>query len=429
MFSTGLTAALFCFWVVAILVHVDGSNDGSTATAHGRSSMNDDTHIEPEVHRYTNVLPRDVCEKIIELGEAAGFPLESDSIDAFEVKNNNNKYSQAIDVMDEKGRVLYPDIFEELEPYIETIEDLIRNQRDERLDRMIFPDQPENRKPRLGWIFYRKYAPESARNSLVPHYDSNMFTVNIALNDDFTGGGLFYVKPAADRNPEIYYPSEENNYFLGGDHDGVPDLEDHQYTYQWVNGLKHANTTEVVFPTLETGDALIHNYTVWHAVAPLEMGIRYSMVLFYDMHNPLLIEDEEYYSHNNDDEDEGFEEDFLEITIEHAIMECDPTTGKLVHIQDDIDTYWVSDYPDEPMEAVMLNQPPGFEEGHDSYVGHEFWAFRSVPEGEEPPPLRSREVLGKIVVQAGQFEYQFVSSFTTQDDCDGADLDEEEDEL
>lgn len=171
---------VFLFWAVAVAVAIavavavpvlaNGSDDGGTGAT---DTVNPSTKvhnalIEPDVRRYTNVLPRDVCEKIIELGEAAGFALEEDSIDAFEIKNNENKHSQAIDVMDEDGNVNYPEIFEAFEPYIPNIAELIRSQRNEELDRLLFPDEPPNRVPRLGWIFYRKYSPESTRNSCTP---------------------------------------------------------------------------------------------------------------------------------------------------------------------------------------------------------------------------------------------------------------------
>jgi len=415
---------VFLFWAVAVAVAIavavavpvlaNGSDDGGTGAT---DTVNPSTKvhnalIEPDVRRYTNVLPRDVCEKIIELGEAAGFALEEDSIDAFEIKNNENKHSQAIDVMDEDGNVNYPEIFEAFEPYIPNIAELIRSQRNEELDRLLFPDEPPNRVPRLGWIFYRKYSPESTRNSLIPHFDSNMHTVNIALNDDFTGGGLFYVKPRHSNNPEDYFPNQENNYFRGEDTaDGVPWLLDYQLTYDWVNNLQHENTTGVVFPKLETGDALIHNYTVWHAVAPIKSGIRYSMVLFFDMHNPLLNHDDDFYDNYL----------LIDIGIKHEIRECDPTTGKLVYIHDDIDVFWVNDedYDDyESLEIVRENLNPGTSYKLGSYPGHELRALRSVREGEVVPPPNTRDILSSVVIEIDKEEYEFVGSFTTQEDCD-----------
>lgn len=59
---------------------------------------------------------------------------------------------------------------------------------------LYYPDQPK-RVPLLDWVFFLKYGPDTTRNSLMLHMDSNMHTINITLNDDFTGGGLFYLKP------------------------------------------------------------------------------------------------------------------------------------------------------------------------------------------------------------------------------------------
>jgi hypothetical protein len=427
MVPTAAKSAIL-FWAIAVAVSIavavavpvlasgsDGGGAGATDTVTPSTKV-DDAFIEPDVRRYTNVLPRDACEKIIKLGEAVGFPLEEDSIDAFEVKNKDNQYSQAINVMDESGNVNYPEIFEAFEPYIPNIAELIRSQRNEKMDRLLFPDEPPNRVPRLGWIFYRKYSPGSARNALIPHFDSNMHTVNIALNDDFTGGGLFYVKPRHSINPD-YFPNQENDYFrVEGTADGVPWLLEHQLTYDWVNTLQRENTTGVVFPKLETGDALIHNYTVWHAVAPIQTGIRYSLVLFFDMHNPLL-------DHNGDFYDDYF---LINMTIKHEIQECDPTTGKLVYIHDDIDVFWVNDEDDESLEIVSEDLSPGTWHRLGSYPGHELRAVRSVREGEVVPPPERRHVLASIVVEIDKEIYDFVGSFTTQEDCDIANSIEKE---
>mmetsp|Transcript_3406 Transcript_3406/g.8660 ORF Transcript_3406/g.8660 Transcript_3406/m.8660 type:complete len:199 (+) Transcript_3406:597-1193(+) len=101
-----------------------------------------------------------------------------------------------------------------------------------------------------------------------------MHTLNIALNDDFEGGSLFYIKPPADQEGEA--------------EDDRPDIPEQYKNYDWINSLKRKNTSDIIFPTLQTGDVLIYNFTLWHAVAPLEVGTRYSFVLFYDMDNPAI---------------------------------------------------------------------------------------------------------------------------------------------
>ena len=86
--------------------------------------------------------------------------------------------------------------------------DLVKNSRKREEQELLYPGDPD-REPRLDWIFFRKYSPTSDRNSLMPHHDSNVYTLNIALNDDFEGGGLFYIKPeeqeitAPDTRPVI----------------------------------------------------------------------------------------------------------------------------------------------------------------------------------------------------------------------------------
>ena len=89
-------------------------------------------------------------------------------------------------------------------------------------DEFYFPDV-EDRTPKLDWVFFRKYSPETERNSLLLHVDSNMHTLNIALNDDYEGGGLFYAKPVAGQE---------------FDSDDRPDIAHEYQNYNWTNDLK-----------------------------------------------------------------------------------------------------------------------------------------------------------------------------------------------
>lgn len=59
-----------------------------------------------------------------------------------------------------------------------------------------------------------------------------------------------------------------------------------------MNDVQRQNTSDLIFPTLETGDVIIYNFTLWHAIAPIEAGTRYSFVLFYDMDNPAIQDGE-----------------------------------------------------------------------------------------------------------------------------------------
>lgn len=184
--------------------------------------------------------------------------------------------------------------------------------------------------------------------------DTNVFTLNIALNDDFEGGGLFYVKP----------PMQD----LSKSRDDRPDLKAKMTTYEWANTVKRENTSELVFPNMQAGDVLIHNFTVWHGVAPLDKGERYSFVLFYDMDNPII-----------DDLDEGGEfivEFYHEIEDDKIVLAF---VEELANGTEILDTM-VDPFP--PFEPQSL----------DSFEGHK---FRAIVEG-------TNEVLADFVVSRDQ---------------------------
>ena len=232
--------------------------------------------LEPIVERHVGILPPEACKELIRLGNLDGFTGQQfESIDDF---SNNNTPSQSIEVYEGNDGITSPAIWKALEPYIPQLTELVKQSIDKDTDRMYFPDKADadDREPQLDWVFFRKYSPDTPRNSLKLHVDSNMHTLNIALNDDFKGGGLFYVCPPAQQ--------EETE-------DGRPNIPEEYMTYDWLNNVKRENTTDVVFPNMGMGDVLVHNYTVWHAVAPLEVGTRYSFVLFYDMDNPAIQTD------------------------------------------------------------------------------------------------------------------------------------------
>lgn len=311
--------------------------------------------MEPRVTRYAGVLPPSVCQELIRLGEQSGFNVIEESIDDYQI---NPMPSQSIEVLGyvEGGQNRIDDkaIWEALEPYTEVFAELVKKTRREEEHLLLYPDEPD-REPVLDWIFFRKYSPTSDRNSLIPHVDTNVFTLNIALNDDFEGGGLFYVKP----------PMQD----LSESMDDRPDLKEQMTTYDWANTVKRENTSEIVFPDMHAGDVLIHNFTVWHGVAPLENGERYSFVLFYDMDNPII-----------DDLDEGQGEFIVEFYHE---IEDDKIVlafvEELANGTENLDTM-VDPFP--PFEPQTL----------DSFEGHK---FRAIVEG-------TNEVLGDFVVSRDQ---------------------------
>jgi len=238
------------------------------------------------VERHVGILPPELCKELIRLGNLDGFNSGQQQFESIDDFCNNNTPSQSIEVYEggnNNGSITSPAIWKVLEPYIPQLTQLVKQSIDKDTDRMYFSSDnviDDSREPQLDWVFFRKYGPDTPRNSLKLHVDSNMHTLNIALNDDFTGGGLFYVCPPAQQQEET--------------EDGRPNIPYEELTYDWLNNVKRENTTDIVFPNMNMGDVLIHNYTVWHAVAPIEVGTRYSFVLFYDMDNPAIQQTDFY---------------------------------------------------------------------------------------------------------------------------------------
>jgi len=231
-------------------------------------------YLEPNVQRHAGVFPKSLCNEFIDLGEQAGFLVQEESIDEPEQNDPTNKIvpAQTINVYetDNKMKININNeaIWNLLEPWIPTITQIVKDNRNSEAIGKFYPDEPD-REPALDWIFLRKYSPDAERNSLTVHHDTNMNTVNIELSDDYEGGGLFYMKPLADTG-------EIQSYYNG---------------YEWTDSVKRENTSDIIFPNLQAGDAVFYNYTVEHAVAPVESGIRYSMAFFFDMDNPALRDD------------------------------------------------------------------------------------------------------------------------------------------
>jgi hypothetical protein len=155
--------------------------------------------------------------------------------------------------------------------------------------------------------------------------------------------------------------------------DGRPELKQKMMNYDWANTVKRVNTSEVVFPNMQAGDVLIHNYTVWHGVAPLEKGERYSFVLFYDMNNPHITD----LNDANDDE--------FEVEVYHEIVDVKVVlvyVEELAHGKEILDPM-LDPFP--PFEAQVLG----------SFEGHR---FRAIVEGTD-------EVLVEFVASREQKRY------------------------
>ena len=119
----------------------------------------------------------------------------------------------------------------------------------------------------------RKYSTEqdSTRKALSVHHDKNQHSVNIALNSDtdFDGGGFFVVKP----------PPQQVNY----GYNKLPSIPDAWTGLSFLEVLERKNSTEVYFPSIKAGHALLHNHTVFHGVAPIVNGAKFSLLIFFDM--------------------------------------------------------------------------------------------------------------------------------------------------
>ena len=320
-----------------------------TSDNNAGSSSSSTQFLEPTVKHFSGILPADACKELIRLGELEGFSDEPDSIDHYEPNNYNTKPSQDIEVYERTRGVTSPAIWKALQPFMETLTNLVKQSIDTELDGYYFPNKQPDRVPQLGWIFFRKYSPDSPRNSLKLHVDSNMHTLNIALNDDFKGGGIFYVKPPANQQQ---YESEVE--------DGRPQISNEYMSYEWLNNIKRQNTSDIIFPKMQPGDILIHNWTVWHAVAPIEAGTRYSFVIFYDMDNPTIQSD--FFDAEYEHEHDGIIATFL-TEIENV----------------KIDLMWVGENEngDEIIDMIEKEMVPYKEYILDTYVGHEFVAVVS----------------------------------------------------
>jgi len=260
---------------------------------------NAEEYLEPSVQRHVGVLPSSVCKQLIDLGDNAGFLVQEESIDKREQSDSTQKYipSQTIDVYNAEGdepEIQDPAIWNLLQPWIPTLSQIVKDNRNWEGFRKLYPNDPD-REPKLDWIFFRKYSPYDERNALKIHNDNNMNTVNIELSSDYEGGGLFYIKPHASTG------ETDDKYYQN---DGVG--------YEMIDAMKRENTSDIVFPNLQAGDAVFYNYTVIHGVAPVESGTRYSMAFFFDMDNPAVRED--------DDEDELLEGEF-DVSIRNELTD------------------------------------------------------------------------------------------------------------
>ena len=197
-----------------------------------------------------DALPPEVCARIIDAAERQGFSYAPDTIDR---DDSLRPPSVQLEVF-EQDEVRAPEVMALIAPYLPRLRGLV-----DRAKRAKGVDTPT----RFDWIFLRKYAAGRARDRLRAHKDGNLHSLNVFLNGraedggsggaQFAGGGLFL----AD-GPEV---------------DGVE---------VWTDEFLDAAAGVFVVPQ-RTGAAVVHDNTVWHGIAPLASGSKYSLLLFADM--------------------------------------------------------------------------------------------------------------------------------------------------
>ena len=199
------------------------------------------------------------------------------------------------------------------------------------------------------------------------HNDVNLFTVNIALNDDFEGGGLFYHK-----NDDSYYDGE----------DPIPNLPEEKQSYEYLEKITRENSSEIVFPDQKTGDLLIHNHTLFHAIAPIGSGTRYSLIFFYDMHHP------DIKSLLSEELDVRVENDF-DFPVDLYVIDTESVERSLVLVMEDITekTFVFEGTAGEAYEVFDRGTPGklvhSFDVYNDEEDGEEFVVYIGLTEDEE----------------------------------------------
>ena len=240
--------------------------DGETSRTRLRAMPAIDVSHEP-------VFTEEACAAIIEECNRLGWSQMADSIDQGQV---NNSYSQDIYVKD-YDKIVHDRLWRLIQPGVPAMDSMILERR-----RATPTWHASEARPSADWIFIRKYSPDadSKRNSLRVHADTNAHTINVPLNNegkDFHGGGLFVMRPTAEMaaHPDEQWP--------------CPDA---WTKLDFVDKVtKRHNTSELVFPDMQTGYAYLYNNTVYHGVAPVEEGMRFSVSVFYDMPEQHEIEE------------------------------------------------------------------------------------------------------------------------------------------
>ena len=205
------------------------------------------------LHVEHGVITARECAALVDAAERAGFDLEPDSIDG----------GAAQDVYVYQGGVRDAALWALVAPLLARLDAVAARWRGALPGACASSRAPA---PPLDWVFVRKYGPRSRRNWLMPHTDRNAFSLNVALGDAPAGGGLFVVRGAVDGEVDFKWT-----------------LADESGAVPHVAALRRANASDVLFPAQRAGTVVAHNSSVWHGVAPIEAGAKFSLLLFYGM--------------------------------------------------------------------------------------------------------------------------------------------------
>ena len=137
---------------------------------------------------------------------------------------------------------------------------------------------------------------------------------------------------------------------------------------------KRQNASDIVFPTLGTGDLVIYNFTLYHGVAPVEAGTRYSFVLFFDMDNPAIQIDFEDFE----------DDDAIDVSFYHDIEDVELS---LVFVDTDVKGH--------PTDVIETQMRPFIVYPVRTYVGH---VFRALIRGTDT-------VVSEFVMNDNESEY------------------------
>jgi hypothetical protein len=213
-----------------------------------------------------DALPPEVCARIIDAAERQGFSYAPDTIDRDDARRPPSVQLEVF----EQDEVRAPEVMALVAPYLPRLRGLV-----DRAKRAKGVDTPT----RFDWIFLRKYAAGRARDRLRAHKDGNLHSLNVFLNgraedgDRFAGGGSGGAQFAGGGSGGAQFAG--GGLFLadGPEVDGVE---------VWTDGFLDDAAGVFVVPQ-RTGAAVVHDNTVWHGIAPLASGSKYSLLLFADM--------------------------------------------------------------------------------------------------------------------------------------------------